>query len=268
MNTQLPLGFTRRTIDSVNGLTAALLNLSHADQLEILARQQLAQTVNDNDAAQTQALNNHKTTEFLPLKSAFDAANADETTAGSIRKFAFDKAELVKDQIINGATGIWQTLQGIQAYVEVNGAESITAAILDAVTKAKLELRDGVDSAMDTFAEVKGSIDTLTLQVNQNLTNLETTLKDFSKSWGSNDFIDEKTASVDGKVVLTYKPKNGLASISGMQAMNVDANGNVSVIFLTADASDASGKTFSLNASDLADVSGKVFIIQYASNDA
>lgn len=238
-------------IDNISGLPLQLQTIKNSVTQEVTDRgtaiTNLQSDVNTKDAAQTTALNAHKTNDFTPLKTAFDAANADETTVGSIRKFAFDKANSVKDEIINGATGIWQTLQGIQAYVEVNGAESITAAILAAVTDAKAELRNGVDSAMDTFKEVSDAMTLFATQTAEKFTNLETSLKAYADNaarMGGSKKIVEYPLVANGKFTLTNAPKDGLEGIENFHRVNCVVDGAIKSAYVTVDQTDTSGKTF------------------------
>jgi hypothetical protein len=249
--TSLFSGEMKYAVGSVKGLTETITRIDAAAAKEAQDRatavSNLQTDVNTKNQVQIDALAAHKTNDFAPLKADFDLANASETTTGSIRNFAKIYGDAIKDAIINGAGGAWDTLKEIQDGV-ASGELTLGQAIIDSIASAKAELRGTVTGAMDTLGEIETTLNAFIQATTQNLATLRTDLQAFAvnaaRLGGSKKAIEFPVVNSAGRIVLANAPKDGVLGINNCRIEAIDADGTITTAPVYLDTADATGKTF------------------------
>lgn len=256
----------------VAGLGKALDDVGLAIEQQAQQFQTQLDTQNTN---QTQALNTEATTrtdedtklqvQITENHDAIAVLNADENTDGS---FKFGLRSL-KDSILNGVDGAFDTLKEIQAYTEVVGQGSVAQAILDSVANAKKELRGVVDPAMDTLGSIANSITAFKDEVSQRFSKTTTDLQAYAdnaaRMGGLEPILEDDREIRNNRIMLSFAPKNGLASIQGWGAalVKLPNSDKLRVMDLRLDLSDTSGRTFLFKVAEDGELDGGIATVQY-----
>lgn len=264
------MAIVKRSLSSIQGLSAALAALQSADAAETSARVSSVNAVNDALAAERiaridadnsakSALETHIAGPFAEVQRLLALINGDSSVPGSFRKVVAD--------VVGNAPEAFNTLKEIADFIQNNPSGGLADAIAAQITAAKAEITGTATTLMDTFGEVEAALNKEISDRVTALTALENALKAYidnaAKAGGALPTLESVVVASD-RIVLSHAPKGGIGGVMNFAtARYIDNSGVAYDAQVLIDNNDASGKTLIVSVDTSGEWDGKSVQVQY-----